>query len=170
MNLFTSVVRTVIAPTLFGFILQALALLGVNDPSAEVRAAVTAVLAMAWYIAAKLLSTVNPRFGVMLIIATQPQYVEGDADGERRLQDDLGLAVRRTVFPILVGWAVPAIIRLGITIDTATATLLLQSGFTTVYYGLLRWVENRTIKPSGEATAPSTAAGVMLGGPAKVVY
>lgn len=178
--LLISFVRTIVAPTLFGLVVQALVFLGA-DPTPDVRAAVTAGLAVIWYLFAKFLGTVNQRFGILLLIAVQPKYVEGDDDGEQQLQSDMLLAVRRSVIPLLAGWAVPALVRLipAVSWDTATATLALQSGFTAAYYYILRWIEERGKARvahrelvDGVQALPASAqtAGVLLGGRAALTY
>lgn len=152
-----SIVRTVVAPTLAGWLLQFVVLLGVEGPEAELRAAVTAGIAMAWYLGAKFLETVDPKWGSLLIVAIAPSYVE--TEGDRRVRDDTLLAVRRTLVPLLVGYVVSLLARQGLNVSDDMAAIALQGGITSLYYGALRWIEQR--KP---------AAGKLLGGEAAVVY
>lgn len=147
-----SIIRTVIAPTVAGWALSLVVLMGVDSPSVELRSAVTAVLAMAWYLTAKLLETRNPLWGAMLLYAVQPDY---GAETEHQILT----AVQRTAVPLLVGWVVTQAALLGLELETSVAVLALQGVITSAYYGVLRYIEQS--KPK---------AGVLLGKVAEPVY
>lgn len=153
-----SIVRTVIMPLLAGGLLQLLFLAGVNDPSIELQAALASVLAVVWYLLARALETVNPLFGLMLLVAVQPDY---DDDTESRLIE----GVKRTVVPLVVGWAVTALAAAGFDFPDDTLIVAAQAGITTVYYGLIRLIEERNA-----ATAKDTKVSLLIGGGVSPTY
>jgi hypothetical protein len=165
-----SLIRTVVVPTLVGWVGQALIFFNSEEVSDSARAAVTAVVGLVWYLIAKFAAAVNPKWGVLLLIAAQPKYVEDGNGDEVQAQSDMLLSVVRTVVPLAAGWGITALLRLGIEIDDTTAVLVLQGAVTSAYYGALRWIEEFA-KRRGEPTATSaTAAGVLLGAPANLTY
>lgn len=144
--LIISIIRTVIMPLVAGGVLQLL-LLSTADPSPEVRAAAASLIAMIWYLVARLLESRNRYWGLMLLVAVEPNYETYDPSG------DLVLSVQRTVVPLLVGWAITALARFGFDLDEGTITLALQAGITSVYYGAIRVIEQYRPK-----------AGALIGG------
>jgi hypothetical protein len=164
-----SLIRTVVVPTLVGWALQALVFINNGDVSDEARAAVTAIVAMVWYLLAKFLSAWNPKFGVLLGVAVEPKYVE-DENGVETVEDDTLKAVMRTFVPLAAGWAITQLVALGINIDSATAMLVLQGAITTGYYGLLRWIEEWAKNRQEPEAVSAKVAGVMLGYPAELTY
>lgn len=164
-----SLIRTVVVPTIVGWVVQALVLINNEDPSDGTRAAITAVAGMVWYIIARFAAAWNPKFGVLLLIAAQPEYVT-EEDGEDKARDDFLLGVQRTVVPIAAGWGITQLVRLGVNIDTASATLLLQGVITSAYYGILRWIEEWAKRRNQPEATSATVAGVMLGAPAELTY
>lgn len=142
-----SIIRTVLMPLLAGGALSLLVFAGVDNPSAEAQAAVASLLAVGWYLAARLLETRNRYWGLMLGVATTPDY------GLATKSEDLVRSVQRTVVPLVVGWAVTALAKAGLSLDTETVTLALQAGITSVYYGAIRIIEQYRPK-----------AGVLIGG------
>lgn len=165
-----SLIRTVVVPTLVGWIVQALVFFNNEEPSVEGRAAVTAGAALVWYLIAKFAAAANPKWGVLLLIAAQPQYVETDENGEQRAQDDMLNAVIRTAVPLIAGWAITWLVRVGINIDSSTAVLVLQGAITSAYYGTLRWIEEWAKQRNEPEATSATVAGVLLGKPADLVY
>jgi hypothetical protein len=147
-----STIRTVVMPTVAGFVLQLLVLVGADDPSPEARASLTALLAAAWYILARFLESKNRYWGALLLVAVQPSY-DSETEGQ------VVLAVQRTVVPLAVGWLVTQAAVRGLDIDASTLALSLQALVTTGYYGLLRRIESS--KPG---------AGVLLGGRTTLTY
>lgn len=147
-----SIVRTVIMPLVAGGVFSAIALAGVTDPSADLVAAVTALIAMMWYLLARYLETWNPMWGLMLIVAVQPNY-------DDETESNILASVTRTVVPLLAGFVVTVIARAGFDMPDDTIIYGLQAGITTLYYGAIRLIEQR--KP---------AAGVLIGGRAQPVY
>lgn len=146
-----SIIRTVVAPLVAGGLLALVVLLGVDDPSPELRSALTAVLAMGWYLLAKFLETKNRYWGALLLYAVQPDYGE-------ETEKQILTAVRRTVVPLAVGAVVTQLAVFGFDIDEATATLVLHGGITFVYYGALRKIEQSKPKAGtllGKQALPS---------------
>jgi hypothetical protein len=141
-----SVIRTVIMPLAAGGLLQLVILLGVTDPSTELRAALASALALVWYLLARFLEAKNALWGVLLLIAVQPEYGPETADATIT-------SVKRTVVPLLVGYIITVLARAGFELDEGTITVVLQAGITSAYYGILRYIEQ--LKP---------AAGVLIGG------
>ena len=174
-----SVVRTAVVPTIVGWIIQFLVFLN-SDPSPETRAMIMAIVAICWYTLALFLSKVNPKWGVLLLIAASPKYVETGEGDHARAREELLRPIIRTVVPIVAGWAITALARWGFSIDTASAVLWLQGVVTTGYYALLRKIEsigqkkavieaNATLQPAKVPTS-AKVAGALLGGPAALTY
>lgn len=147
-----SIVRTVIMPLVIGGVFSLIAFSGVDSPSADLVAAVTALVAMLWYLLARYLEAWNPQWGVLLLIAVQPEYGP-DTDSQ------VLTAVKRTVVPLLAGFIVTVIARAGFSIPDDTIIVGLQAGITTLYYGALRLIEQRRPKAS-----------ILLGGKASPTY
>jgi hypothetical protein len=149
-----SVIRTVIMPLAAGGLLQLLFLAGVADPSIEVQAALASIIAITWYLLARYLETLNPLWGLMLLVAVQPNYDDGTSDR-------LILGVKRTVVPLLVGWAVTALAAAGFDLPQDTLIVGLQALITTAYYGVIRIIEERQ---------GPTKASALIGGKALPLY
>jgi hypothetical protein len=147
-----SIIRTVIMPLVAGGVFSLIAFAGVDNPSGDLVAAVTALVAMAWYLLARFLETVNPMWGVLLLIAVQPEY-------DFNTESDIIASVKRTVVPLLAGFIVTVIARAGFSIPDDTVVVGLQAGITTLYYGAIRLIEQR--KPS---------AGILIGGKSSPLY
>lgn len=140
-----------------------------SDPTDATRAAVVAGVGMVWYVIAKAAAAYNPKWGVLLLIAAQPEYTETE-NGEEKTAANFLTAVQRTIVPLLAGFVITHFVRLGINIDTATATLVLQGGITSGYYGLLRWIEEYAKRRNQPEAMSATVAGVFLGKPADLSY
>jgi hypothetical protein len=145
-QLLISVIRTVIMPLAAGGLLQLVILLGVDDPATELRAALASALALVWYLLARFLEAKNAIWGVLLLIAVQPEYGP-------ETDDAIITSVKRTVIPLIVGYAVTVLARAGFELDAGTLSIALQAGITSAYYGILRYIEQ--LKP---------AAGILIGG------
>ena len=155
-----SIIRTVIMPLVAGGLLSLIVLAGVTDPSAEVRAAVASLLAVAWYLAARFLESKNRYWGLLLLVAVEPTY---DPNTESNIlttiESNIVMSVQRTVVPLAVGWLITLLARQGFSLDSQTLTVALQAGITSVYYGAIRLIEES--KPQ---------AGVLIGGAAPPTY
>lgn len=165
-----SLIRTVVVPTLVGWIVQALVFFNSEDPSEGARAAITAVAALVWYLIAKFAAAWNPKFGVLLLVAAQPKYVEVGEGGEEQARDDMLNAVIRTAVPLIAGWGITYLVRIGINVDSSTAVLVLQGAITSAYYGTLRWIEEWAKQRNQPEAVSATVAGVFLGKPADLTY
>lgn len=152
--LIISIVRTVIMPLVAGALLSLVVLISVENPSAELQAATASLLAICWYLLARWLETKNSYWGVMLLVAVQPSY-----EDEEGTEQELLTSLLRTVVPLIVGWAITALAKLGFDLDESTAALALQGVITTAYYALIRIIEQS--KP---------VAGVLIGGRTQPTY
>lgn len=72
---------------------------------------------------------------------------------------DFHTSLIRTTVPLIVGFLLTQLLKLGVDIDKASLENLVQAGVTAVYYGVVRWAE--THKPK---------AGVLLGVPKAPAY
>jgi ABC-type iron transport system FetAB permease component len=158
-----SFIRTIVAPFIVGCFSQLLIFAWSDDVPLELRAGVASLFAAAWYIIARLLAIWNPKLGFLLIVAAVPHYVEDDHE---KVESDLLVSIIRTVVPLAVGWGVGWAVKAGFDIDEQTLVLLFQGLITGGYYGILRWIEERS-KP--ESTARQVS-GLMLGAPAVPHY
>lgn len=147
-----SIVRTVIMPLVIGGVFSLIAFAGVDNPDANVVAAVTAVVAMVWYLLARYLEAWNPKWGVLLLIAVQPEYGP-DTDSQ------ILTGVKRTVVPLLAGFIVTLLARAGFNLPDDTIVVGLQTLITTLYYGAIRLIEQRRPK-----------AGILIGGQSSPIY
>lgn len=130
-----SIIRTTVVPFIVGW-----AFVGVVGAPVGVAA----VAAFVYYLAVRLLEKKWPKAGVLLGYPKQPTYEE---------KEDNLQSIIRTFVPLLVGFGVTMLAKYGIEIDTTLLTALFTTAITTVYYGLIRKVEE---------TKP--AAGVLIGG------
>lgn len=69
-------------------------------------------------------------------------------------------SILRTIVPVVVGWLILQAVRLGITIDSAWLSGVVQGGITVVFYALVRYAE----------TYGSNAWGWLLGLAKQPVY
>jgi hypothetical protein len=158
-----SFVRTVVAPLLVGSFTQLLIFAASDDVPLELRAGVASLVAAVWYLLARILAIWNPKLGFLLIIAATPRYVE---DGSTKTESDLLVSLIRTVVPLAVGWGVGWAIKAGFSVDEQTLVLLFQGLITGGYYGILRWIEEKSA-PDSKAR---NVTGVMLGAKAVPHY
>jgi len=147
-----SLVRTVVVPLLIGLLVQALIPFGGGSSSSFVgigRVATTFAIAVAWYVGARLAQCVRPQLGFLLGISVRPRYGE---DGESELAPSL----RRTLVPLAVATAVATLVAAYVGGSTPAFCLV---GAALAYYGILRWIEERSLPDS----TARNVAGVMLG-------
>lgn len=87
-DLYDSMIRTYV-PILVAFIVNILGTNGIvipEDASAGLTAFLSALAAGLFYLIARLLEThANPKFGWLLGLAKQPEYVKADGTGKRVL-------------------------------------------------------------------------------------
>ncbi|MFC7219659.1 hypothetical protein ACFQLX_16020 [Streptomyces polyrhachis] len=73
------------------------------------------------------------------------------------------LSLVRTLAPIAAGWLLTQALRLGVTLDSATATSWLTAAFSATYYATFRWAElhrnHRFGRLLGYATPPQYRRG-----------
>lgn len=152
-----SVVRSIIAPLIVGLSVQALISLGGGPAlSSFAGAATTSVIAVAWYVCVRLAQRARPQLGFLLGISVRPRYGE---DGEH----ELAASVRRTLVPLAVATAVACLVAAFVGGSTPALCLV---GVALAYYGILRWIEER----SAPYSAARDAAGWFLGARAALYY
>lgn len=157
-NWWISVTRTIVAPFLVGFLFQWLV---ASDVGFVWRSTSFAAAAFIYYCAARALQEWNPYLGFMLIVAARPHYRVHDNYWTEDEIDPFIVSMVRTVVPLVAGSALAIFARLILGLD-GTAAVLLQVLLTAVFYGGLRWLEER----------PRTreVAGWMLGSPLALHY
>lgn len=128
-----SVVRTVIAPLLFGGLLQLLVLLWADFYDVTHLLLMT-LFALIWYGAVHRLEIRNRYWGLLLFVAVPPLYENDD------IEHQLAFAYLRTLTPIIVGLALTMPLILFV---SGTVAVALQVAVTTAYYGTLRFLELR---------------------------
>jgi len=128
-------------------------LLSFTDPSVELFAALATILAVLWYALARYLETKNRYWGFLLGVAVPPHYEGEDTKGA------LLTSLKRTVVPLVVGWAVAVLARAGYDTHDESLSLTLQAIVTSVYYGAVCLIEER--QPS---------AGLLIGGTQQPTY
>jgi len=141
-------------PLITGSALSLLVTSGGTDPSPEVQASLATVFAVLWYFIARLLEMENRYWGILLAVAVEPHY-----DDKEEPEAVLGMSLRRTVIPLVAGWAITYLVKVGADIDHGVAGLWLQGLITTLYYGAIRFIEMS--KPK---------AGILIGGVAPPTY
>jgi len=152
-----SVVRSIIAPLIVGVSVQALiAVGGGSSLSSFAGVATTFAIAVAWYVCARLAQRARPQLGFLLGVSVRPRYGE---DGESELAPSL----RRTLVPLAVATAIASLVAAFIGGSTPALCLV---GAALAYYGILRWIEERSA-PYSSARA---AAGWFLGARAALYY
>ncbi len=152
-----SVVRSIVAPLVVGVSVLALIGLGGGFPlSSFVGVATTFSIAVAWYVCARLAQCARPQLGFLLGVSVRPRYGE---DGESELAPSL----RRTLVPLAVATAVGCLV--SAFVGGATPALCLV-GTALAYYGILRWIEDR----SAPYSTARDVAGWFLGARAALYY
>jgi len=106
-----------------------------------------------WYALARYLETKNRYWGLMLGVTVPPHYEGEDTQGA------LATSLKRTVVPLLIGWAVAVLARAGYDTHDESLSLALQALITVAVYGAVRTIEER--KPS---------AGLLIGGTQQPTY
>lgn len=126
-------------------------MLGIDDPSIELFAVLATVSAVLWYAAARYLETKNRYWGLLLGVAVPPHYED--------TKNELVTSLKRTVVPLVIGWSVAVLSRLGYDTNDESLSLALQALFTSVYYGAILVIEKREPK-----------AGLLIGGTQQPTY
>jgi hypothetical protein len=106
-----------------------------------------------WYALARYLETKNRYWGLMLGVTVPPHYEGEDTKGA------FLTSLKRTVVPLLVGWAVAVLARAGYDTHDESLSLTLQYLATSVYYGAVCLIEQREPK-----------AGLLIGGTEQPTY
>ena len=128
-------------------------MLGIDDPSIELFAVLATISAVLWYAAARYLETKNRYWGLMLGVAVPPHYED------ERFHSAFVTSLNRTVVPLVIGWAIAVLSRLGYDTNDESLSLALQALFTSVYYGAILVIEKREPK-----------AGLLIGGTQQPTY
>ena len=128
-------------------------MLGITDPDPALFVTLATISAVLWYALARYLETKNRYWGFMLGVAVPPHYEGEDTQGA------LVTSFKRTVVPLLVGWAVAVLAWAGYDTHDESLSLTLQAIVTSVYYGAVCLIEER--KPR---------AGLLIGGTQQPTY
>ena len=153
-------IRTLVVPLSVGFLTQHWVLFAFDNIGFLLRSTIFAIAAALYYLIARLLQQRWPLSGFLLLIAAEPYY-----DDQVDETDRLMISVQRTAVPLAVGWII-AQLGLWAFEFSQSVGLVVMSAATALFYGALRWVEERSVA----GTKPREVAGRLLGSPTVPVY
>lgn len=155
-------VRTLVVPLSVGLLTQNAVLFVVADIGFLLRSTIFIIAAALYYFVARLLQQRWPLLGFLLLVAAEPYYLDNEQVDET---DRLMISVQRTAVPLAFGWII-AQLGLWVFEFSQSVGLVVMSAATALFYGALRWVEERSVA----GTKQRVVAGCLLGSPTVPVY